>query len=90
MSLRAVKPQHETRTRILDARGLTEGDVEADVAGRNITMAAGVGLFNPNHAQVAAQVLNPTLLDINSPLGGIGLPTDFLEINVDIRNGVGG
>ncbi|MBK5565794.1 hypothetical protein [Ensifer sp. SSB1] len=76
--------------RILDARGLTEGDAEADVAGRNITMAAGVGLFNPNHAQVAAQVLNPTLLDINSPLGGIGLPTDFLEINVDIRNGVGG
>ncbi|TIT90170.1 MAG: hypothetical protein E5W59_14785, partial [Mesorhizobium sp.] len=78
--------------RILDARD-DNGDpalIEADVSGRNITMAAGVGLFNPTHFQVAAQVLNPTLLDINSPLGGIGEPSNFLEINVDNRNGVGG
>ncbi|RUY91989.1 hypothetical protein, partial [Mesorhizobium sp. M7A.F.Ca.CA.001.10.2.1] len=78
--------------RILDARN-DNGDptsIEADVSGRNITMAAGVGLFNPTHFQVAAEVLNPTLLDINSALGGIGEPGNFLEINVDNRNGAGG
>ncbi|MBI3917574.1 MAG: hypothetical protein HY322_11275 [Betaproteobacteria bacterium] len=58
--------------------------VAADVSGVNITMVAGTGLVNPNHADVASQVANPTR-NISSPLrGGIGTPTNFLEIDVDI------
>jgi len=53
-------------------------------------MVAGVGLVNPDHADVVGEVLNPTLLDIDALLGGIGSPGNFLEINVDILNGVGG
>lgn len=66
-----------------DANRVGDIDQAADVAGVNITMIAGAGFVNPNPSQVAAQILNPTLL-AGGLTGGIGTPTNFLEIDVNI------
>ena len=69
--------------RIIDARDDAGLSVEADVTGVNITMVAGTGLVNP-----PGEPDNPMPLDADLPLGGIGMPDNFLEINVDVLNGM--
>src|SRR6185503_10620049 len=57
-------------------------DAAADVSGRNITLVGGSGLV------LNGTITNPLPSDIDAPVGGIGTSTNFLEINVDVLNGV--
>ena len=75
--------------RTIDALNDAGTTVTADVTGVNITMSAGAGFVNPDPENVAGEVADPTILDEDQPLGGIGTPDNFLEINVDVLNGSG-
>jgi len=77
--------------RILDAD--RDANTESDVEGVNITMIAASSFVNPN----AGDVANELVKDFsgfsyfgNNHTGGIGMPDNFLEINVDRNNASSG
>ena len=66
---------------------------EADVAGDDITMCPGSGLVATGDGVVPGTAAVPNCYDDDQTLGGVGRPTNWLEINVDILdrpNGVPG
>ena len=74
--------------RIVDALGGLTGDVKngvvADVSGRNITMCAGSGQV------LDGTIADPLCRDTDRTRGGIGDPTNFLEIDVAYGTGSSG
>jgi hypothetical protein len=73
--------------RILDADG--DVNTESDVAGVSISMISASRFVNPDADEIkgaTGEVQYPTLAFGGLTPGGIGLPNNFLEINVDRLN----
>ena len=69
--------------RILDALDDNGPGVVADVTGTDVTFCAGTGLV------IGGTAANPLCFDAGQPLGGVGEPTNFIEVNSDVL-GTGG
>ncbi|HEY9182006.1 MAG TPA: hypothetical protein VIQ99_02330, partial [Gammaproteobacteria bacterium] len=82
--------------RIIDANHDVGPSVPADVSGVSITMVAASGkigapdFVNPDHADVAGEVVNPTVETRDgTSYGGIGRQQNFLEIDTNVAGGGG-
>jgi hypothetical protein len=60
-----------------------------DISGNNITLVAASSFVNPAHADVATEIVTPTVAD-SGLAGGIGRSNNFIELNMDSATGVSG